>query len=205
MARLRAADWIFAGPGSPSLRASYMGGQRRTRRARRDVARRRRRRSSRRRQRSRSVLVTVPVYEIYKVGETPRWLDGPRRLRPRHRPARRDRAALEQRRGRHPRHSLLLPRRAPAARARSVTARRHVRARHRRAHRAVIDLDSGARTSSAAVASQCGSRARMVSTGGDRPAAGRSPSTERSARHHRVALQQWSDRDAATASRSSWH
>ncbi len=78
MARLRAARWIFAGPGSPSYalrtwtdsgvtpalhdRLSVTGGGGAVVFA------------------SAAALtlgvVTVPVYEVYKVGEEPRWLDG---------------------------------------------------------------------------------------------------------------------------------
>jgi cyanophycinase-like exopeptidase len=78
MARLRAARWIFAGPGSPSYalrtwtdsgvapalhdRLSVAGGGGAVVFA------------------SAAALtlgvVTVPVYEVYKVGEEPRWLDG---------------------------------------------------------------------------------------------------------------------------------
>ena len=57
----------------------------------------------------------IPVYEIYKVGADPvlaRWARRPRSPGP----ARRRRPPLRQRRGRHPRHPLLLPRRAPARR-----------------------------------------------------------------------------------------
>ncbi len=75
MARLRTAGWIFAGPGSPSYALRTWAGS-----AVPDALH--------------AVLseegavvfasaasltlglVTVPVYEIYKVGETPRWLDG---------------------------------------------------------------------------------------------------------------------------------
>ena len=61
-------------------------------------------------------VVTIPVYEIYKVGEDPHWLDGPRPARAGDRAAGRGRPALRQRRGRQPRHALLLPGRATAAR-----------------------------------------------------------------------------------------
>ncbi len=75
MARLRAADWIFAGPGSPSyaLRtwagSAVPGALDATLREGGAVI-----------FASAAALtlglVTVPVYEIYKVGEAPRWLDG---------------------------------------------------------------------------------------------------------------------------------
>src|SRR5450755_1329544 len=75
MARLRAADWIFAGPGSPSYALRTWAGS-----AVPDAL------DATLREGGAVVfasaaaltlgLVTVPVYEIYKVGEAPRWLDG---------------------------------------------------------------------------------------------------------------------------------
>ena len=75
MARLRTAGWIFAGPGSPSYALRTWAGSA-VPEALHGVLRD-----------GGAVvfasaaaltlgLVTVPVYEIYKVGETPRWLDG---------------------------------------------------------------------------------------------------------------------------------
>jgi cyanophycinase-like exopeptidase len=75
MARLQSAGWIFAGPGSPSYALRTWAGSAvpgALNAVLRDGG---------------AVvfasaaaltlgLVTVPVYEIYKVGETPRWLDG---------------------------------------------------------------------------------------------------------------------------------
>jgi hypothetical protein len=75
MARLRAAGWIFAGPGSPSYALKTWAGSavpEALNAVLRDGG---------------AVvfasaaaltlgLVTVPVYEIYKVGDTPRWVDG---------------------------------------------------------------------------------------------------------------------------------
>jgi cyanophycinase-like exopeptidase len=75
MARLRAADWIFAGPGSPSyalrtwadsavpeaLHARLAEGGAVTFASAAALT---------------LGLVTIPVYEVYKVGEAPRWLDG---------------------------------------------------------------------------------------------------------------------------------
>jgi cyanophycinase-like exopeptidase len=75
MARLRAADWIFAGPGSPSYALRTWAGSAVPAAL-----------DARLRDGGAVVfasaaaltlgLVTVPVYEIYKVGEAPRWLDG---------------------------------------------------------------------------------------------------------------------------------
>ena len=79
--------------------------------------------------------VTVPVYEVYKVGEDPRWVPGPRPAG-RHRPARGAHPPLRQRRGRHPRHPVLLPGRGAAGRARARAPRGRLRPRRRRAHRA---------------------------------------------------------------------
>jgi cyanophycinase-like exopeptidase len=75
MARLRSADWIFAGPGSPSyalrtwqdsavpeaLHARLAEGGAVTFASAAALT---------------LGLLTIPVYEIYKVGEDPRWLDG---------------------------------------------------------------------------------------------------------------------------------
>ena len=71
-----APRYVMAGPGSPILCAPPVG--------RRPDPRRARARSSpaaacsrwRAPRPSRWALVTIPVYEIYKVGEEPRWLDG---------------------------------------------------------------------------------------------------------------------------------
>jgi cyanophycinase-like exopeptidase len=75
MARLRAADWIFAGPGSPSYALRTWAGS-----AVPDALHTRLREGGAVVFASAAALtlgvVTVPVYEIYKVGETPRWLDG---------------------------------------------------------------------------------------------------------------------------------
>jgi cyanophycinase-like exopeptidase len=75
MARLRAADWIFAGPGSPSYALRTWAGS-----AVPDALHAVLRDGGAVVFASAAALtlglVTVPVYEIYKVGETPRWLDG---------------------------------------------------------------------------------------------------------------------------------
>src|SRR5450631_555928 len=75
MARLRAADWIFAGPGSPSYALRTWAGS-----AVPDALHARLRDGGAVVFASAAALtlglVTVPVYEIYKVGEAPRWLDG---------------------------------------------------------------------------------------------------------------------------------
>ena len=67
-------------------------------------------------------VCSLPVYEVYKVGEEPRWLDGldllsVTGLRAAVVPA------LQQRRGRHARHPVLLHGRAPPAHARGAPAR----------------------------------------------------------------------------------
>jgi hypothetical protein len=75
MARLRAADWIFAGPGSPSYALRTWAGS-----AVPDALHARLREGGAVVFASAASLtlglVTVPVYEIYKVGATPQWLDG---------------------------------------------------------------------------------------------------------------------------------
>jgi len=75
MARLRAADWIFAGPGSPSYALRTWAGS-----AVPDALDATLREGGAVIFASAAALtlglVTVPVYEIYKVGEAPRWLDG---------------------------------------------------------------------------------------------------------------------------------
>jgi hypothetical protein len=75
MARLRAADWIFAGPGSPSYALRTWAGS-----AVPDALHARLREGGAVVFASAAVLtlglLTVPVYEIYKVGEVPRWLPG---------------------------------------------------------------------------------------------------------------------------------
>jgi hypothetical protein len=75
IARVRSADWLFAGPGSPTYALAQWTGTAGPRRAHRQVA-------------SGGAVVfssaaaltlgvaTVPVYEIYKVGRDPHWLDG---------------------------------------------------------------------------------------------------------------------------------
>ena len=69
-------------------------------------------------------VVTIPVYEIYKVGEEPRWLEGLDLAGPGDRPAGGRGPPLRQRRGRHPRHPLLLHGRAAPADPRGGPARR---------------------------------------------------------------------------------
>ena len=59
-------------------------------------------------------VCSLPVYEVYKVGEAPRWLEGLDLLSA-HRAARSGRAALQQRRRRHPRHPVLLHGRAASS------------------------------------------------------------------------------------------
>jgi cyanophycinase-like exopeptidase len=75
MARLRAADWIFAGPGSPSYALRTWAGS-----AVPEALHARLREGGAVTFASAAALtlglVTIPVYEVYKVGEDPHWLDG---------------------------------------------------------------------------------------------------------------------------------
>lgn len=75
MARLRAADWVFAGPGSPSYALRTWAGSTVP-----DALHARLREGGAVTFASAAALtlglVTIPVYEVYKVGEDPRWLDG---------------------------------------------------------------------------------------------------------------------------------
>ncbi len=75
MARLRAADWIFAGPGSPSYALRTWAGS-----AVPEALHARLAEGGAVTFASAAALTlglfTIPVYEVYKVGETPRWLDG---------------------------------------------------------------------------------------------------------------------------------
>ncbi|HSN06249.1 MAG TPA: hypothetical protein VLV82_02815 [Candidatus Angelobacter sp.] len=75
MARLRAADWVFAGPGSPSYALRTWAGS-----AVPEALHARLREGGAITFASAAALtlglVTIPVYEVYKVGEDPRWLDG---------------------------------------------------------------------------------------------------------------------------------
>lgn len=75
MAKLRAADWIFAGPGSPSYALRTWAGS-----AVPDALHARLAEGGAVTFASAAALTlglfTIPVYEVYKVGETPRWLDG---------------------------------------------------------------------------------------------------------------------------------
>jgi cyanophycinase-like exopeptidase len=75
MARLRAADWIFAGPGSPSYALRTWAGS-----AVPEALHARLADGGAVTFASAAALtlglVTIPVYEIYKVGEDPRWLEG---------------------------------------------------------------------------------------------------------------------------------
>ena len=78
--------------------------------------------------------LAIPVYEIYKVGEDPHWLRGARPPWPGDRLAGGDRAPLRQRRGREPRHAVLLYGRTTAPDARSADARGCVRGRGGQPH-----------------------------------------------------------------------
>jgi cyanophycinase-like exopeptidase len=75
MARLRAADWIFAGPGSPSYALRTWAGS-----AVPDALHARLAEGGAVTFASAAALtlglLTIPVYEVYKVGEAPRWLEG---------------------------------------------------------------------------------------------------------------------------------
>jgi cyanophycinase-like exopeptidase len=75
MAALRAADWIFAGPGSPSYALRTWAGS-----AVPEALHSRLREGGAVTFASAAALtlglLTIPVYEVYKVGEDPHWLDG---------------------------------------------------------------------------------------------------------------------------------
>ena len=75
MATLNAADWIFAGPGSPTYALRTWAGS-----AVPDAINRRLRDGGAVTFASAAALTlgrfTIPVYEIYKVGEDPHWLEG---------------------------------------------------------------------------------------------------------------------------------
>ena len=151
MASVAGARYLFAGPGPRTYgcasgtgtampgddRREAPEGQLRTRRA--DV---RHRRGSHARRR------TFPVYEIYKVGPEPHWLDGL--------------DLLGEVTGLQPSSSptSTTPRAATTTRVSATSAsagcpdgafapRRRVRARRRRAHRAILDLDAGRDSSTA--------------------------------------------------------
>ena len=138
MARLMAARWVFAGPGSPSYALRQWAGS--------PVPDALDARLAAGGEGGAVVfasaaaltlgLVTVPVYEVYKVGDGTALARRARRPRPRDRAARRGGPALRQHRGRHPRHPVLLPGPASARGARGAAPGRRVRARGRRAHRA---------------------------------------------------------------------
>ena len=81
-------------------------------------------------------VVTIPVYEVYKVGRGAALARGARPPRPGDRPARGRRPPLRQRRGRHPRHPLLLHGRAAPADAGGGPARRRLHPRRGQPHRA---------------------------------------------------------------------
>jgi cyanophycinase-like exopeptidase len=75
MARLRAADWIFAGPGSPTYALRTWSGS-----AVPEALHARLAEGGAVTFASAAALtlgyVTIPVYEVYKVGQDPYWLDG---------------------------------------------------------------------------------------------------------------------------------
>ena len=75
MARLRSADWVFAGPGSPSYALRTWAGS-----AVPEALHTRLREGGAVTFASAAALtlglVTIPVYEVYKVGEDPFWLEG---------------------------------------------------------------------------------------------------------------------------------
>ena len=124
LARLRTADLVFSGPGSPTYALSTWRGSAVHEALADKLA-------------QRGVVVfasaaaltvgrySLPVYEIYKVGQPIHWLDGPRSAEPdRVRPELRAHPPLGQCRGRNPRHALLLHGRAKTGRARGDAARR---------------------------------------------------------------------------------
>ncbi len=75
MVRLRAADWVFAGPGSPSYALRTWAGS-----AVPEALHARLREGGAVTFASAAALtlgaLTIPVYEVYKVGEDPYWLEG---------------------------------------------------------------------------------------------------------------------------------
>jgi cyanophycinase-like exopeptidase len=75
MARLRAADWVFAGPGSPTYALRTWAGS-----AVPDALHARLAEGGAVTFASAAALtlglLTIPVYEVYKVGQDPYWLDG---------------------------------------------------------------------------------------------------------------------------------
>ncbi|MFN8156411.1 MAG: hypothetical protein U0R68_03250 [Candidatus Nanopelagicales bacterium] len=75
MARLRAADWVFAGPGSPSYALRTWAGS-----AVPEALHARLREGGAVTFASAAALtlgaLTIPVYEVYKVGDDPYWLEG---------------------------------------------------------------------------------------------------------------------------------
>ena len=132
VARARAAHYLFAGPGSPSYALAQWRGSEVP-----SIVADKLRYGGIVTFASAAALTlgshTVPVYEIYKAGEPPRWLDGSG-------PARRARAAgrghppLRQRGGGHPRHPLLLPRRTSPGDAGVDAARGALRVGRRLPH-----------------------------------------------------------------------
>ena len=118
---LRAADWVFAGPGSPTYALRRWARHAGPRPAGRPAARGRLPSPSPPPPRSPWAWPRSPSTRSTRCGEEPAWLRGARPARRGHRAARRARPALRQRRGRQPRHPVLLPRRAPAGRAWSAS------------------------------------------------------------------------------------
>ena len=117
MARLLAARWVFAGPGSPSYALAALGRARPCPSAGRAAGAGG--------EGGAVVFASAAALTLgARDGPRLRGLQGrrgaalarrARRARPGHRAARRRRPALRQHRGRHPRHPVLLPRRAPSA------------------------------------------------------------------------------------------
>ena len=134
LARIRSADWLFTGPGSPSFALRQWAGTPVP-----DLL------AEKIRSGGALVFSSAAALTLGR-GDRPgvRDLQGrdadpvlARRPRPalRHRPARRRHPPLRQHRGRQPRHPLLLPRPPPARATGAGAARRRVRARRGRAHR----------------------------------------------------------------------
>ena len=136
MARIRGADWLFTGPGSPSFALRQWAGTPVP-----DVLAGLLRPGGRRSvgvlERGRAArlgVATVPVYEIYKVGADPFWLDGLDLLTALGLPVAVIPHFDNTEGGNHDTRFCYLGL-APAGAARAGAARRRLRARRRRAHR----------------------------------------------------------------------
>jgi hypothetical protein len=126
LAAIRSASWVFAGPGSPSYALTRWRGGPVAEALRDRVAAGAGLTVIASAAAAATGLLAVPVYEIYKVGADPHWLDGLDLLG-----VLGLTAALRQCRGRDARHPVLLPRRAQAVDARAPAPGRGRRARRR--------------------------------------------------------------------------